>query len=340
MKQHIYATVFLSLFAIGQVPVSASGADEDQLWVEYKGSDGPGKGKHVVLFSGDDEYRSEEALPQLGKILAVRHGFDCTVLFSVNPDDGTINPEEKTNIPGIEAIAKADLLIIATRFRKLPDDEMKYVDDYVNSGKPIIGMRTATHAFNYGGDKASPYAKYSYNAGGDWEGGFGQQVLGDTWISHHGHHKVESTRGIIDWQHRNHPILNSVRDVWGPTDVYGIRNLGDDAKVLLHGQVLKGMQPTDEPVVGEKNNPMMPLFWTKTFTGSSGKASRVVNTTMGSSTDLECEDLRRALVNSVYWGLEMDVPAQADVDFVGEYNPTPYGFGNYQKGIKPSAHNL
>ena len=67
-----------------------------QPWVVYEGGDGPGKGKHVVLVSGDDEYRSEELLPQLGKILAKRHGFKCTVLFAIDPATGTINPKIPT----------------------------------------------------------------------------------------------------------------------------------------------------------------------------------------------------------------------------------------------------
>ncbi|HEX8202659.1 MAG TPA: hypothetical protein VF590_19435, partial [Isosphaeraceae bacterium] len=61
-------------------------------WVVYEGGQGPGRGKHVVLISGDEEYRSEEALPQLARILAEHHGFRCTVLFAIDPKDGTINP--------------------------------------------------------------------------------------------------------------------------------------------------------------------------------------------------------------------------------------------------------
>ncbi len=159
-------------------------------WVVYKGSDGPGKGKHVVLVSGDEEYRSEEALPQLGKILARHHGFTCTVLFAIGKD-GTIDPNRSDNIPGLEALRSADLMIIATRFRNLPDDQMKEIVDYVESGRPIIGMRTATHAFNLTG---KTYAKYSWNSKA-WDGGFGRQVLGETWVNHHGHHGRESTRG-------------------------------------------------------------------------------------------------------------------------------------------------
>src|ERR1700704_2753950 len=84
-------------------------------WLVLEGGNGPGKGKHIVLVSGDEEYRSEEALPQLAKILAKHHGFKCTVLFAIDPKDGTINPNVNNNIPGLEALKTADLMIIATR---------------------------------------------------------------------------------------------------------------------------------------------------------------------------------------------------------------------------------
>src|SRR5215467_3947186 len=77
-------------------------------WVVYQDGVGPGKGKHIVLINGDEEYRSEEALPQLAKILAKRHGFKCTVLFAIDPKDGTINPNVNNNIPGLEALDHAD----------------------------------------------------------------------------------------------------------------------------------------------------------------------------------------------------------------------------------------
>ncbi|MFO0844289.1 MAG: hypothetical protein U0797_18145 [Gemmataceae bacterium] len=80
------------------------------------------------------------------------------------------------------------------RFRDLPDGQMKHIVDYLQAGKPMVGVRTATHAFNL--DKASKYARWSYNSG-DWDGGFGRQLLGETWLSHHGQHGKEATRGVI-----------------------------------------------------------------------------------------------------------------------------------------------
>src|SRR4026207_975147 len=127
-------------------------------WVEYEGKAGPGQGRHIVLLSGDEEYRSEEALPMLGKILSQRHGFKCTVLFPINPADGAIDPNVQTNIPGFEKVKEADLVVLCLRFREVPDEQMKYFVDHISSGKPIIAIRTSTHAFQYSRNKNSAYA--------------------------------------------------------------------------------------------------------------------------------------------------------------------------------------
>ena len=307
-------------------------------WVVYEGGDGAGKGKHIVLVSGDEEYRSEEAMPMLGKVLATHHGFRCTVLFAINPETGEIDPNEQTNIPGLPHLESADMLVMALRFRELPDEQMKYIIDYTNAGKPVMGLRTATHAFNYTRNLDSPYAKYSFNSQ-EFDGGYGRQVLGETWINHHGHHGKESTRGVIDEGHKDHLILKGVSDIWGPSDVYGIKELTGDAQVLVHGQVLVGMEPTDAP---KPDTVTMPLAWIKTYTGELGNTSRVFNTTMGASVDLESEGLRRLLVNGCYWCVEMEdaIPEKSSVDYVGDYEPTFFGFGTFKKGLKPSDHAL
>src|SRR6184192_4114032 len=111
----------LYLRAIAVLAISSVGGADAADWIVYNGTEGPGKGKHIVLLSGDEEYRSEEAMPMLAKILAVRHGFKCTVLFPMNPADGTIDPVIQTNIPGMAALDSADLCVMALRFRELPD---------------------------------------------------------------------------------------------------------------------------------------------------------------------------------------------------------------------------
>jgi Trehalose utilisation len=317
-------------------------ARADQPWVVYEGHDGPGKGKKIVFVTGDEEYRSEEGLPQLAKILAVRHGFHCTVLFAIDPKDGTINPNQSDNIPGLQALDSADLMVILARFRDLPDDQMQHIVNYVESGRPIVALRTATHAFSM--KKHKTFARYDWQSK-EWDGGFGRQVLGETWINHHGQHGKQSTLGIIPAGGReNHPILRGIHDgdIWGPTDVYATRDRMPGCLPLVLGKVLSGMHPTDPPVQGPQNDPMMPIAWIKMFQSPSGKEARIFTTTMGASQDLENEGLRRLIVNACYWGLGMDdqIAAKSNVDLVGPYHPTPFGFNKFTKGIKPSAHEL
>jgi len=252
--------------------------------LRYKGAPNlPASGKHVVLVSGDEEYRSEEMVIQFGRILAKRHGFDCTVLFAIDPENGEINPVVRSNIPHLETLDTADVLIVNLRFRDLPDEQMKHFDDYLKKGKPVLGIRTSTHAFNI--PKEKTYARYSHNYSGqgEWNQGFGRLVLGETWISHHGRHGTEATRGVIVPEAKDNPIVRGCEDIFGPTDVYTVRlPLPGDSKPLVYGQVLEGMRPTDKPVAGQKNEPMMPIAWTKTYKIDDGPVGRVFTSTMGS----------------------------------------------------------
>ena len=324
--------------------MSLAGAAGADLWLDVEGHEGPGKGKRVVLISGDEEYRSEEALPQLAKILAHRHGFDCRVVFAINPETGEIDPNEQANIPGLEALGDADLMVIATRFRKLPEEQMRHVDAYLKAGKPVVGMRTATHAF--AGIADPTYAHYNNGYGGEkeaWQGGFGRLVLGEMWISHHGHHGQESTRGLVAPEAKGHPILRGIADgeIWGPTDVYGVRlPLPGDSQPLVLGQVLAGMTPDAEPVEGPKNEPMMPVAWVKSYEVDGGPEGRVFTTTMGAASDLVAEGTRRMLVNACYWavGLEDAIPEASDVAIVGEFIPTRFGFNGAKKGLTPADY--
>jgi hypothetical protein len=318
----------------GAMFMFVSNVRADDPWIVYQGGEGPGKGKHIVLVAADDEYRSEELIPQLAKILAKHHGFTCTVLFAIDKKDGTINPGQRDNIPGLAALQKADLLILFARFRQLPDEQMKYIVDYLDTGKPIIGLRTSTHAFNYDGKSKSRYKKYTYTDGA-FAGGFGRQVLGETWVSHYGNHNVESTRGLIAKGMEKHPIVRGVEDIWGPSDVYGINNLTGDSRPIIMGQVLKGMKPKDEPNLKKA---LVPIAWIKSWIGPSGKKARVFTTTMGHGGDFKSEGVRRFLVNAAYWclGMEGKIPERSNVAIVGTYDPPAIGDGRHRKGIKPA----
>jgi type 1 glutamine amidotransferase len=273
-------------------------------------------------------------MPQLAKILAQRNGFDCTVLFAIDKKDGTINPGERDNIPGLEALDHADLTVLFLRFRELPDDQMKRIIDYTQSGRPIVGLRTSTHPFQYTRNKSSPYAIYSFDSE-VFPGGYGRQVLGETWVSHYGEHQKQSTRGLIAPGMEKQPIVRGVHDIWGPSDVYGITTLSGDSRPIILGQVLQGMKPTDPPAPDRK---LVPVAWIKTYTGKPETVGRIFATTMGHAGDFQNEGFRRLIVNACYWaiGLENAIPAASNVDLVGTYEPSPIGFGTHKRGIKPS----
>lgn len=303
--------------------------------LEFQGVEGPGKGKHVVLLAGDEEYRSEEALPQLARILSQRHGFKCTVLFSIGKD-GTVDPDTQDNQPGLEALKTADLCIMALRFRRWPEAQMRHFAEYLEAGKPILALRTSTHAFAH---QEGPFERFGWQSK-TWPGGFGRQILGETWISHWGDHGKQATRGVAVMEH---PVLKGVEEVFGPSDVYEAHPPAD-AEILMRGEVVAGMNVADPPAKGQKktakgveqslNDPMMPILWTR----RAPTGNRVLTCTMGAATDLLNEGLRRVVVNGAYWLTGLGVPEKADVGLVGDYRPSAFGFGTFRKGLRPEDY--
>ena len=338
MMKRFAMTILWGIFSIPLCLFAQAG----QQYVVYEGTPGkPGNGRHIVLISGDEEYRSEQMQTQLGKILARHHGFRCTVLYAIDPKTGEIDPVVTTNIAGLETLETADLVVMFLRFRNLPDEQMKHIAKYLEAGKPIIGIRTSTHAFNIPAGQTWSHYSFNYPGSGDdksWESGFGRRVLGETWINHHGIHKSEATRGIIASGAEKHPIVTGCDDIFGPTDVYTVRlPLPGDSEPLVLGQVLVGMNPTDKPQEGAKNDPMMPVVWTKTYQIDGGKTGRAVTSTMGAAMDMESAGFRRLMVNSCYWLLNMaeEIKPDSCVDIVGEFKPLGFGFGQSEKGVFP-----
>ena len=298
----------------------------------FQGTDGPGKGKHLVFIAGDHEYRSEESLPAMARILAKHHGFKCTVLFDIDAD-GHISAGDPSNIPGLEALASADLAVVFLRFQHLPAEQMKHIDEYLKRGGPVVVLRTATHAFS--GTK-EPYAKYNYNAKEPgYELGFGHQVLGQTWVGHYGQNHRQSTRITIAPEKAAHPILRGVKDIW--VQVGGYVGKPTDGEILTLAQPLNGMTP-DSPADATK--PPQPSEWTRTYKGASGKVGRVFTTLYGTSEDITNEGYRRLVLNGIFWavGLESAIKPDLNVAFVGPFKPNTYNGGAYARGIKPEMY--
>lgn len=332
----IYRDLTLVILAL-VLPLSLFGQN-GITYLEFEGKSGPGQGKHVVLLAADDEYRSEESMPMMAKILSERYGFKTTVLFAIEPESGNVVPNYQNNIPNLQALESADLMIMLIRFRELPDEQTKYIEDFVLAGKPIIALRTSTHPFAYQKDLSSRYAKWDWKSKvAGWERGFGQKIFGETWVAHHGIHGTEGTRALISGPDSNadHPVLRGVTDIWGPSDVYTIKNLPESAHVLVYGQSTQTLSPDSAPNLDKS---IMPIAWTIPYQLEGGKAGTAFVSTMGASLDFQSEDLRRLVSNATFWllGLGNEIMADMSMDYVGAYEPTMFGFDSFRKGMKVS----
>ncbi|OYP34561.1 ThuA domain-containing protein [Rhodopirellula sp. MGV] len=304
----------LTLLCLGLTTTSVAICHAESGVLEFPAK-GDSHGK-VVLVAGDEEYRTEESMPMLAKILSVHHGYDCVVLFSMSADQSYVDPNNSQGVVGWEQLDDADLMIIGTRFRQPSADDAAHVTKFIDAGKPVVGFRTATHAFNGSGNFGG---KLSY-------GQFGLNILGEQWVNHHGQHKVEGARSVVADDQAEHPILRSVDSIFTPSDVYGVVHLSDDDQVLLRAAVTKSLDPESPNIEGSKNSPMQAFAWLHQYTSPGGATGRAFCTTGGASVDFVDEDLRRLIVNAVYFLTDRKIPAKTDVSFVDPYYPTFYGF--------------
>ncbi|HEX6926611.1 MAG TPA: ThuA domain-containing protein [Longimicrobiaceae bacterium] len=293
----------------------------------------PAAAQHVVFVTGDEEYRSEESMPMLARILKRDYGFRVTVLYALD-ERGFIDPNELTNIPGLAALDSADLMVMFMRFRALPDSQLVHILDYVESGRPVVGFRTATHAFRYPED--SPHADLNE----EWP----TRVFGQHWIVHHGHFEdgnqpLTAVRPI-EWR-TAHPILRGVKPFQAYSWLYHVDGGGDqlygDSRPLLIGEALRSTHAEEGRT--DRYPLTNPVAWTKTYTGRSGRTARVFFTTLGHPYDFREESMRKLALNGILWalGLEDRIPPDgARADPVGEYTPTNSGFGSvYKQGMRP-----
>ncbi|GBL43727.1 hypothetical protein EMGBD4_12260 [Verrucomicrobiota bacterium] len=277
----------LALIPLLALTVCAHPVPDNPQWLTYAGGEGPGKGKHIVLIAADQEYRSEQSMPMLAKVLSTHHGFDCTVLFAVN-DQGLADPtmpvypekgKEKefkthhitgwsTSPPPTRSSSSAGCRRYRCRARA--DREVRRLRQAVHR---------AAHA-NHGFHAALPY-KIDGKQVELGRGHARRQLRG-----HHGRYHADSTRGIFVEAQKEHPILRGVTDVWGNSDVYRTYKKAEPAAgctALVWGQPLMGRQHDDPP--NPKLEPL-PVAWFKTWHTSGGLDARVFQCTMGSGDDL------------------------------------------------------
>lgn len=308
--------------------------DGDKYKVVYQGDKGPGLGMNIVFIATDHEYRGEESLPALARILAKHYGFTCTVIWALDKNN-YIHPGS-SNIKGLKVLEKADLMVIFTRFSDFDDEAMQHIDNYLEGGGPVIGLRTATHAFKNKGHVNWEHYDYKYE--GDrkaWHGGFGEIILGETWVGHYGKNHEQASKIIVEEAQKEHPILRGVKDAWALCGGYKAYPEKMNATVLARGRILMGMTPDAQP---DSTKNELPVAWIRQYKLESGASGRVFTTTHGASEDLLSDGFRRMLVNAGLWavGLEDQIKADNNIDFVGPYKPTTFNFQGYKARVKPS----
>ena len=287
-----YACMAVAILALGSGHLDAHPAFA--LWT-WAGSQTAPRAPHVVFVTGDDEYRSEITMPMIAAILEKTHGITTTIAYA-RP-----KPQTKDNIEGLEALDTADLLVMFTRFRALPEGQLQHILRYIESGKPIVGLRTSTHAFLY----PDGHPRQALNDG------FGRDVFGQKWITHHG---SQSSTDVGPKPNYEHPILRGVGFFRARSWLYHVEPLNGEATILLEGTARNSNKnfrpefPLEQPVA-----------WTRQY-----KQSRVFFTTLGHPDDFAQASMRRLVINGIYWALGREVPARgADATVVGTYEPPP-----------------
>ena len=230
------------------------------------------------------------------------------LLFSQT--DGAVDQDRPDHIPGLEALADADLLVLFTRFRALPPEQMRHVVDYVESGRPVVGFRTGTHAFLY--PDGHPHA----DEFGAWNEEKIAALVGQRWIKHHGHFADgENFLTEVTDAPGESPILNGVDTPFRAYSwLYHVEGGGDS---LAEGSapLLTGRSLRSKPLAaGEADRypPVQPVAWTKAnpFSPAGAEPGRVFFTTLGHPYDFKREPVRRLAVQGVLWALgrEAEIP--------------------------------
>jgi len=286
---------------------------------------------HIVFVTGDEEYRSEESMPMLAQILKRDYGFDVSVCYALN-EEGFIDPNILDNIAGLDQLQDADMMVLFTRFRALPDSQAQHILDFAESGKPMAGFRTATHAFLYKDDEKREHLN------NDWP----TRVFGQQWIVHHGHFKdgeEHLTRVDVIDNMQSHSILNGVQGFDAFSWLYHVHGgdwkLYGDSEPLLMGTALRSRHQNENRL--DQYPLSNPVAWTKTYTGTSGIPARVFFTTLGHPFDFKAESMRKLALNGILWALGEEIPeGGANAEPAALYEPNDAGFGDmFKPNMRP-----
>ncbi|MEZ0486941.1 ThuA domain-containing protein [Fibrella aquatica] len=239
----------------------------------------------VVFVTGDHEYGGESTLPLIAAELEKNYGMRTKVLKSFP------NQNSEKDIPGLEVLKEADLAVFFLRWRQLPQDQLDHIDAYLKSGKPVMGFRTTSHAFNYpAGDP-----RVRWNAFGEFAFGTPPGWGGAAKHTHYGHKSTTDVR-VIPEAAKN-PILRGVAPEFHAAS-WLYRVMPDypakGAVPLLMG---KSVNPDKEAIDN-------PVAWT----WQNEWGGKAFFTTLGHPEDFQVLAFQRLVINAIHWGLNKSIP--------------------------------
>jgi len=246
--------------------------------------------KNLVFILAENEYRAWRTIPEFGQMLEDKYGFHCEYLTS-STDDKDPN---RFFIPRMERVKKADLVVVFARRRALPSEQIQILKEYLDSGKPLIGIRTACHAFDAnlvvpkeGGAPVAANVRLSEGLE-QWKT-FDKDVFG---CSYHGHYEPGIVTVVtVNPEKKGHPILTGVPEAFeSPSWLYLVAPLAPTAEALMMGKI-----------PGKDAEAVL-------LTNTYKRGSRIVYTSLGHWDDFKLPAFQRILINSVFWTMKMAVP--------------------------------
>jgi type 1 glutamine amidotransferase len=246
--------------------------------------------KILVFILAENEYQAWRTIPGFGQMLEDKYGFQCEYLTS-STDDKDPN---RFFIPRMEQVKKADLVLVFARRRALPSEQIQTLKEYLDSGKPLIGIRTACHAFDAnlvvpkeGGAPVAANVRLSEGLE-QWKT-FDKDVFG---CSYHGHYEPGIVTVVtVNPEKKGHPILTGVPETFeSPSWLYVVAPLAPTAEALMMGKI-----------PGKDAEAVL-------LTNTYKRGSRIVYTSLGHWDDFKLPAFQRILINSVFWTMKMAVP--------------------------------
>ena len=227
------------------------------------------KRPHVTFLVSDDHYHADKTLPVFAQMLRQRYGCHCSVLHG----EGT------SDIQAVDELQSADCLVLYVRRLALPEKKLKAVRDYLASGKPLVGLRTASHAFDVRGKALEGQAEWPQ---------FDPEVLGGNYNGHGPNERGTDVMNVPEQS--DHPILAGVepRRWHSVGSLYYTAPINEDATLLMTGSL---------------DDRVEPLTWVRTY-----KGGRVCYIGLGHPDDFKESQFGKLLVNAIFWAMDREVP--------------------------------